>query len=77
MSPRLEQERDRAKAQSDREEREQAMLGLYAGLYARYVNQPRQDQAMVVTEPCPLCGGLLTFTFPTLSCTTCGFTVEA
>ena len=77
MSPRMERERDQATAHGDREEREQALLGLFATLHARYVNQPRRDQAIVVAEPCPLCGGLLTFTFPTLSCTICGSIAEA
>jgi hypothetical protein len=74
MSPRLDQGYDQTQAHG---EREQALVRLYTTLYARYVNQPRRDQAMVVTEPCPMCGGLLTFTFPTLSCTGCAFTIEA
>ncbi len=57
---------------ADREAREHALVAIYARLYAQHVNQLQPDQQdLLVEDPCPLCGGPLHFTFPTLLCGRC------
>ena len=76
MAPQMQDGRERDETIGAREEREQALLSLYASLYAQHVNQPWEAKEIVVTDPCPLCGGLLTFAFPRLTCVNCDFVVE-
>ncbi len=76
-APQSQDGREPGKLTAAREEREQALLSLYARLYAQHVNQPWEVEEMVVTDPCPFCGGSLTFNFPKLSCAACNCLVEA
>jgi hypothetical protein len=76
-APQSPNSRQRDQQCSERKVHEEALLSLYTRLYAQHVNQPWEAEVMLVLDPCPLCGGLLTFTFPRLCCVACGYEVEA
>ena len=76
-APQSPNSRQRDQLSAEREEHEVALLSLYTLLYAQHVNQPWEAEVMLVLDPCPLCGGLLTFNFPRLSCLGCKYMVEA